>query len=376
MTLDGSDRGRAADLDALLERIRPRFNRPEPRRRAELYIRGLLSDLTRKNGWTLAEYAGESGPTGTQRLLNAAGWDADGVRDDLRSWVVEQLGDWAHGTLVVDEARFAKTGTGTAGVHRQYDPVTSRTGNAQVAVFMVYLAAGGRALVDRELYLPEEWILDRDRARRAGVAEDVAFASKPDLAVRMIERAVNAHGNVAWVVANGAIGTSARLRQWLEERPLGYVLPTRGDEPVVTGDGSAGEPGGLSALLSESAWTRLPAGPTTVPGADDWARIMLGGVELDHEGDRWESSLLISRSSVNRRPGHLDFYRCYAPAATPLTELVRVAAGKGAVRELVKSANENVGLDQYQVRRYGAWYRHVTLCMVAAAYLEVARRPR
>src|SRR5262249_42928716 len=202
-----------------------------------------------------------------------------------------------------------------------YGRVRWGVGKGEVGGFMVWGGAGGRALVDRELYLPEEWILDRDRARRAGVAEDVAFASKPDLAVRMIERAVNAHGNVAWVVANGAIGTSARLRQWLEERPLGYVLPTRGDEPVVTGDGSAGEAGGLSALLSESAWTRLPAGPTTVPGANDWARIMLGGVELDHEGDRWESSLLISRSSVNR-PGHLDFYRCYAPAATPLTELV------------------------------------------------------
>jgi SRSO17 transposase len=360
-------------LDALLDRIRPRFSRTEPRQRAELYVRGLLSDLPRKNSWTLAEYVGEPDPTGMQRLLSEAGWDAEGVRDDVRRWVVEQLDGWARGVLVVDEFRFPKRGTSMAGMHRQYDPATFRTGNAQLALFMAYGTARGRALVDRELYLPEEWIVDRDRARRAGVPDDVTFASKPDLAIRMIERAVNAHGKVGWVVASGAIGESVRLRQWLEEHELAYIVPARSDEPVVTRKGSAGSPGALSDLIPRWAWTRLMSESPPAQAPDRWARIMLAGVELDRGGDRWESSLLVNRFAD--RPAQVRLYRCYTPARTPLAELVRVARLTGAVRELAEAANENVGLNQYQVRKYEPWYRHVTLCLLAAAYLAVTGQP-
>jgi SRSO17 transposase len=372
VTLEGFDPEPAGQLDALLERVGPRFTRAEPRRRAELYVRGLLSDMPRKNSWTLAEFAGEPDATGMQRLLSEAGWDADGVRDDVRGWIVEQLDDWARGVLVVDEIRFPKRGTTMAGAYRQYDPVTFRTGNAQLALFMAYVSARGRALVDRELYLPEEWIVDRDRARHAGVPEGVPVASKPDLAIRMIERAVEAHGKVGWVVADGPIGESARLRRWLEERALAYVLPARGDEPVVTRNGSAGGPGALSDLIPRSAWTRLSGSPP-VQTPERWARIMVGDVELDEGGDRWESSLLINRSAD--RPARVRLYRCYAPAGTPLSALIRVARSTGAVRDLVQAANENVGLNQYQVRRYEPWYRHVTLCLLAAAYLAVSGQP-
>jgi SRSO17 transposase len=370
---DGFDHGRNGELDALFDRIRPRFTRAEPRRRAELYVRGLLSTLPRKNSWTLARYAGEHDPTGMQRLLSEAGWDADGVRDEVRAWVVEQLGGWARGVLVVDQVHFPKRGTSMAGAHREYDPVSFKTRNAQLGVFMAYVAARGRALVDRELYLPEEWIVDRNRARRAGLPADVAFASKADLAIRMVERAVDAHGQVAWVVANGAIGESVRLRQWLEERPLGYVVPARRDEPVVTRDGLAGEPGALAGLLPDWVWTRFRSQSPPSGASGDWARIMLGGVELGQEGERWESSLLIRRSADP--PATVRFYRCYAPGGTPLAELVRATGLMGTVRELVTSANEAVGLDQYQVRRYEAWYRHVTLCLLAAAFLAVTGQP-
>lgn len=364
---DGFDRGRCRELDALLNRIGPRFTRTEPRRRAELYVRGLLSTLPRKNSWTLAQYAGEHDPTGMQRLLSEAGWDADGVRDEVRGWVVEQLGGWAEGVLVVDQIHFPKRGTNMAGAHRQYDPVSFKTRNAQLGVFMAYVAGRGRALVDRELYLPEEWIVDRDRVRRAGLTQNVTFASKADLAIRMVERAVDAHGDVAWVVADGAIGESVRLRQWLEERSLGYVLPARRDEPVVTRDGLAGGPGALAGLLPDRAWTRFPS------QLGEWARIILGGVELGRDGERWESSLLFGRSAD--LPAPVRFYRCYAPVGTTLAELVRAAGSTGTVRELVQSANAAVGLDQYQVRRYEAWYRHVTLCLLAAAFLAVSRQP-
>jgi SRSO17 transposase len=328
--------------------------------------------MPRKNSWTLAQYAGERDATGMQRLLSEAGWDADGVRDDVRGWVVEQLGGWAHGVLVVDEVHFPKRGTSMAGAHRQYDPVSFKTRNAQLGVFMAYVAARGRALVDRELYLPEEWIVDRDRARRAGLAQNVEFASKADLAIRMVERAVDAHGHVAWVVAGGAIGESVRLRQWLEERPLGYVLPARSDEPVVTRDGLAGEPGALAGLLPDRVWTRFRPQSLSV-ASGKWARIMLGGVELGQEGERWESSLLIRRSAD--LPARVRFYRCYGPVGTPLAGLVRAAGLMGTVRELIESANADVGLDQYQVRRYEAWYRHVTLCLLAAAFRAVSRQP-
>jgi SRSO17 transposase len=259
-------------------------------------------------------------------------------------------------------------------VHRQYAPGSLRVGNAQVAVLMAYVTPRGRALVDRELYLPEEWILDTDRARRAGVPPDLAFASKPDLAIRMIERAVNAHRNMAWVVADGIIGESTGLRAWLQERPLGYVLPARGDELVVTRDGAAGEAAALSDTLAESAWTPIAAKPTSRRAPVDWARIMLGGGELTGEGDPWDQSLLIGRSAGH--PAQLDYYQCHAPAGTALARLVRVAGATGAVRECVEFANNNLGLDHYQVRRYEPWYRHVTLCMLAAATVAVADQLR
>jgi SRSO17 transposase len=190
----------------------------------------------------------------------------------------------------------------------------------------------------------------------------------------MIERAVDAHGDIAWVVADGIIGESARLRTWLEERPLGYVLPARGDELVVTRAGSAGEAGGLSNMLGESEWTRIASAQTTRRAPVEWAQIMLADAELAGEGDPWEHSLLIGRSAA--RPASPDIYRCHAPAATDLAELVRVAEAKDAVRDCVEFANDNLGLDQYQVRRYEAWYRHVTLCMLAGAYHAAGHQPR
>jgi SRSO17 transposase len=336
-----------------------------------MFVHGVLSGLARKNGWTLATYAGDSRPDGMQRLLNGARWDADGVRDDLRDWVLEHLGDQTAGVLVLDEIGFMKKGRHSAGVDRQY--VAGRFENVQVAVFMAYVAPRGRALVDRELYLPQPWTVDMDRRRRAGVPDDVTFASKPQLALRMIERALRADAVAPWLVAGDAFGESQTFRTWLDNHRVAHVLEIRGHERITTRHGPAGEARDLAATLTESAWERVShTDPATEARFEDWARIALAGVESAQDGRTWERSLLIRRSPS--RPARLAFYRGHAPAGTGLPELVRVASAHGAVRECIEQAKTDLGLDQYQVRRYEAWYRHVTLCMLAGAYLAVTRQ--
>ncbi len=177
----------AAGLEEVHARIAPRFARLEPRERVLAYVRGLLAPLERKNSWTLAERAGEASPDGMQRLLMSADWDADAVRDDVRGYVVEHLGDRA-GVLVVDETGFVKKGTKSAGVARQYSGTAGRIENCQIGVFLGYATGAGRTFLDRELYLPQAWTEDRERCREAGVGEDVEFATKPELAMRMIAR--------------------------------------------------------------------------------------------------------------------------------------------------------------------------------------------
>ena len=194
-----------AELETLWEKVAPRFGRVEVRHRAGGFLRGLLSAAERKNGWQLAEQAGDTTPDGMQRLLNHARWDPDEVRDDLRDYVVEHLGD-PGGVLVVDETGFLKKGTKSAGVQRQYSGTAGRIENCQIGVFLAYASSHGHALVDRELYLPESWTADRLRCREAGIPDQVGFHTKPQLARRMLERALDAKVPVAWVTADAVYG--------------------------------------------------------------------------------------------------------------------------------------------------------------------------
>src|SRR5437868_13410127 len=194
----------SAGFEAFAGRFAGRFPRVEPRRQMVAYLRGLLGEAERKNGWTLAEAAGEAGPQGMQRLLNFYAWDADGVRDDVRAMVVAALGDAARGVLIVDETGFVKKGTKSAGVARQYSGTAGRIENSQVGVFAAYASARGRGLIDRELYIPKEWFADRDRCRDAGIPDDVEFVTKPQLAQKMIARAVAAKVPFGWVTADEA----------------------------------------------------------------------------------------------------------------------------------------------------------------------------
>src|SRR5215208_3169079 len=210
-------------LEELLGRVAGRFGRVEPRRRARAFVLGLLSDLPRKNCWTLAEHAGDPSPDGMQHLLARAAWDHDGVRDDLRAYLVEHLGD-PDGVLVVDETGDLKKGTQTVGVQRQHTGTAGRVENAQVAVLLTYASAAGHAVIDRELYVPKSWAGDPERLRAAGVPDQVSFATKPALAKAMLARALDAGVPASWVTGDEVYGACPRLRAWLEGRGIGYVL--------------------------------------------------------------------------------------------------------------------------------------------------------
>ncbi len=222
----------AAGLDEVTWRIGPRFVRPEPRAQAGLYMRGLLSSAERKNGWTLAEQAGNQTPDAMQRLLNHADWDADAVRDDLRDYVVEYLAD-DDAVLVIDETGFLKKGTKSAGVARQYSGTAGRIENCQIGVFLAYAAAAGRTFIDRELYLPRAWTEDRERCAAAGIGADVQFATKPELALAMITRALDAGVPAGWVAGDEVYGQNSALRLALEERGMPYVLAVPVNQHVI-----------------------------------------------------------------------------------------------------------------------------------------------
>ena len=358
----------AEGLEILHARVAPRFVRAEPRRRALAYLRGLLGPVERKNGWQLAEQAGEATPDGMQHLLARADWDADQVRDDLRAYVVEHLGD-AQAVLVVDETGFVKKGTKSVGVQRQYSGTAGRIENCQIGVFLAYASAKGRTFLDRELYLPKEWATDRARRQEAAVPATVEFRTKPQLARAMLERAFDAGGPCAWVTGDEIYGGDRRLRLWLEERQVPHVLAVKSTEPLwtrTTWRQVAAKM--LAAEIPATDWERLSAGEGTKgPRVYDWARVPIRA--LPEPG--WDYWLLVRRSIAD--PTEVAYYVCFCPAGTPLGELVRVAGTRWAIEESFESAKGEVGLDHYEVRRWPGWYRHITLALLAHAYLTVTR---
>ena len=263
-----------AGLNDLFALVAGRFPRVEPRLRARAYVRGLLAPLASKNGWTLAEAAGDSTPDGMQRLLNRAAWDADGARDDVRGYVVRHLGD-ADGVLVVDETGFLKKGTRSAGVQRQYSGTAGRVENCQLGVFCAYVTGKGRALVDRELYLPKSWADDRDRCREAGVPDDVQFAAKTELARVMLGRALDAGVPAAWVTADEAYGRDGKFRDWLEQRRIGYVVAVASNQ-AIPGSAGTSRADVLAAHAPDQAWKRRSCGNGAKgPRMFDWAAATL-----------------------------------------------------------------------------------------------------
>jgi len=323
--------------------------------------------VERKNGWQLAEAIGEVDPQGVQRLLNAAKWDADLVRDDLRDYVVEHLGDEGSGVLIVDETGFLKKGDKSVGVASQYAGTLGNTANAQVGVFLAYASNKGAAFIDRALYLPQEWTGDKDRRQEAGVPQQVGFATKVELARRLLERAFETGVPARWVVADSFYGRSHRLRRWLEQRGRAYALMIPKTN-AVRYQGRRVRVERLEQQLSENAWMSAAAqGASSGQRQWEWACT-----ELSEDGIAGMCRWLLMRRSPDD-PDEVSYYQAYGPRNTPVEELVKICQSRWQVEECFAQAKGEVGLDHYEVRRWDAWHRYVTLCLLAHAFLVVTR---
>src|ERR687893_896089 len=353
----------ADQLDDLVARIAPRFGRSEPRRRARAYLQGLLSPLERKNGWHLAEAAGDASPDGVQDFLARMHWDADAVRDDLRAYVVEHLGD-PDAVLVLDETGFLKKGDKSAGVKRQYSGTAGRIENCQIGVFLAYASRQGHALIDRALYLPETWAFDAARRAEAGVPESVSFTTKPKLGQAMLKRAFAAGVPCRWVVGDCVYGADHQTRRLIEAHGRGYVLAVTSAQRL----GFKHVEDWLEDVPARG-WRRLSAGDGAKgPRLYDWAYLpyrtppVLG----------WKTGLLIRRKKG--RPHQFTFYLTRSPEETSLADLVRVAGQRWRIESCIEEAKGETGLDEYEVRSWTGWHRHITLSMLAHAYLTIVRR--
>ena len=353
------------ELTALHERIAPRFARPEVRARAGKVLTGLLDPLERRNGWQLAEAVGERSPDGVQRLLRTARWDAEAVRDDLRAYVLEHVGDPA-AVLVLDETGFLKKGTKSVGVARQYSGTAGRIENCQIGVFLAYASPRGHAFLDRALYLPKVWAEDVARREAAGVPQNVRFATKGELAQQMLARAFAAEVPAAWVTGDEVYGNDGGLRRWLEAQRRPYVLAVACSHAVWQ-DGVQVRVDTLVEHIPQAGWQRIDVGAGSKgPRLYDWA---CGRLPYESD-DGWAQWLLLRRSVSD--PTDLAFYRAFAPHDVTVEALARVAGTRWVIEEGFQRAKE-VGLDQYEVRRWEGWHRHITLCLLAQAFLEVTR---
>ncbi len=349
------------ELERLHARIAPRFARPEPRRRALAYLKGIVSSTQCKNGWQLAEHAGEARPDGMQRLLNSAVWDESLVRDDLRTYILERLGD-PQAVLVIDETSVRKRGKKSAGVGMQHCGTTGQVENCQVGVFLAYSSQKGHALLDRELYLPLRWTEDRERCCEAGIPDDVGFATKPELARQMIERLWNASIPFAWVVADTVYGGNLDLRTWLEAHQYSFVLAVACTETVGihTPDGrkrmTVAEAEAL--VLHTGDWQRLSMSDGTKgPRLFDWAVMPI----LHRWEDDGRHFLLVRRCLDD--PSEKAYYFVFAPLGTTLAEMVKAISARWCIEECFETGKE-MGLEDYEVRGFTAWYRYITLVMI------------
>lgn len=364
-------------LRSLHQRIATCFVRPEPRQHALLYLQAILSHIPRKNGWQIAEHARQANPSGMQRLLSHAVWDEEGVRDELRRALVETLHPEPFANpsaspstpfpvLVLDESGFPKRGTHSAGVAPQYCGVTGRVENCQVGVFLSYVTELGHGLIDRELYLPEDWCADPARRQEVHIPDTVRFRTKAELGQVMIERTRQAGVALQWVVADTVYGHSPDLRRFLEQQGLSYALAVPSLEVVAvqTTDGPRlADVGSLAQLVKPQDWQRLSQSlGSKGERLFDWAILpVLHQASVD--GRHW----LVFRRCLDD-PNQLNSYLVFAPLDTPLSLMVAAIGARWRIEEDLQ-ATKDLGLDHYEVRSYLGCYRHLTLVLLAYAFL-------
>jgi SRSO17 transposase len=361
---------KARQLRAALEETTARMGRhfanPSARESAAAYLQSLLSAVERKNSWQLAEAAGLETPYRFQHLLGRGSWDADALRDEQLGVVLAGLGE-EDAVLAIDETGFVKQGKKSVGVKRQYCGASGKIDNCQVGVFLSWQTTRGHALIDRALYLPEEWAEDAERRRAAGVPEAVEFATKPALARRLVERVLAAGARPAWVVADAVYGADYKLRVTLEEAEQPYVMAVTGQQCVWRGFGQQ-RVKSLKTQAPADAWVELSvAAGAKGPRVFDWAALT-----INHpHGKGWQRFLLLRRS--RSKTEEITAYLVFGPANTSLEEMARVAGRRWAIEESFAQSKSEVGLDQYEVRSWVGWHRHMTLAMTAQTLLAITR---
>jgi SRSO17 transposase len=349
------------EFESLTDRVSSLFVHPQSQKNSGQYLEGLLAPIERKNGWTIAEYTGEKKPKAMQRFLNLTSWDADALRDMNRDYAMENLGD-PDGILIADPTGFAKKGKKSASVQRQYSGTLGRVDNCQIATFLAYVNSDGdRVLIDRELYIPEKtWFSDRQRCTEAGIPPDLEFTTRPEQVVAMVERTVRAGLSFRWFTADEEFGQNPGLRDYLENAAIAYVMAVPKNTQFTDPVGDTVTMKDVATRLRPSVWVRRACGIGTKGfRVYDWALIA-----SDHPDHQY----MIRRSIDD---GELAFYHCYNPRREPVGELVRVAGARWPIEECFHTAKGQVGLDNYQVCLYHAWYRHVILAMIAHTFLAI-----
>lgn len=357
----------AAELSSFKEQLSPALGRAETRRSAGAFIDGLLSGIERKTGWMMAEQAGDERPYRLQSLLGRSRWDADCLRDLVRDQIVSDLGGEGS-VLVIDETGFLKKGTHSVGVGRQYSGTAGRIENSQIGVFLSLAGRYGHALIDRRLYLPKAWAEDGERRRKAGVPEEVAFATKPVIAREMVEMALESGVSCDYVLADTVYGSDSKLRRMLEQRRQPYILAVRSNHTLrfLTDDWELiqTDPADMAAELDENDWHTLSAGEGTKgQRLYRWARIPLSWTR----GERFERWMLV-RQSLTVSEDRAYFF-AFAPEEARLADLAAAAGLRWTIEECFLRAKEDLGLDHCEARSWHGWHRHITLVMAAAAFL-------
>src|SRR5690242_15898361 len=366
----------ASSLREVKRRIRPLFTQERVAVSAGRFLDGLLGPERRKTGWMRAEAAGDPGPWRQQAILGRGRWEADALRDLVREYALETLAD-AGAVLVLDETGFLKQGKASCGVARQYTGSAGKVTNCQIGVFAAYVSRHGHALIDRALYLPRAWADDPARLAAAHVPPGITFATKPRLALTIIERAIAAGVPFAWVAADSVYGVG-EIETALRRSGKGYVLGVNaahpfnswGDKPPVAGTAEA-----IARDLEPAAWRRLSAGEGTKgPRLYDWAYLELADLdasEYDGRTGLWTRGLLVRRSVAD---GECAYFTTWCPAGTAIETLVKVEGHRWAIEDAFETAKTELGLDHNETRSWHGWHRHVTLVMLAFAMPAVIRQ--
>jgi SRSO17 transposase len=350
-----------ADLQSL-------FAHPSIAFSAAAFLDGLLGPERRKTGWMRAEAAGDPGPWRQQAVLGRSHWEADALRDMVREYALATLAS-PGAVLVLDETGFLKQGPHSCGVGRQYTGSAGKITSCQIGVFAAYVSDKGCAFIDRQLYLPKDWINNSIRRQAAHIPDSLHFVTKPEIAAQMIARALAAGVPFDWVAADTIYGVGA-IEMQLRRAGKGYVLGAHAtdqfyswiDKPEVAGTAEQ-----IARALAPEAWTRLSAGDGT-KGARlyDWAYV-----ELADLTGLWTRGLLIRRTIAD---GDLAFFSTWCPAGTPIDTLVRVEGQRWAIEDAFETAKTELGLTHNETRSWHGWHRHVSLVMLAFAMMAVVRQ--